>query len=186
MNKKKTFNQKLFLDQLGSNISEDNYEESLQKLRELCIYNPFRTQIFVQVFIQAWCGKIINMLNNNFFNDASSRINSLYMLVKNNSNLNKLINIYFEKIDKKEIFSNLENHNKAIHLSMQSQYFYQINKHDDAEKSTQQCFEIIMKFFKSKNNSTDFWLLIQKNLKNIKNKKKSEILLKKILENYNE
>ena len=93
MNKKKTFSQKLFLDQLGSNISEDNYEDSLQKLRELCIYNPFRTQIFVQVFIQAWCGKIINMLNNNFFNDASSRINSLYMLVKNNSNLNKLCEI---------------------------------------------------------------------------------------------
>ena len=62
MNKKKTFNQKLFLDQLGSYISKDNYEESLQKLRELCIYNPFSTQIFVQVFIQAWCEKIINML----------------------------------------------------------------------------------------------------------------------------
>ena len=61
MNKKQAFNQKLFLDQLGSYISKDNYEESLQKLRELCIYHPFRTQIFVQVFIQAWCEKIINM-----------------------------------------------------------------------------------------------------------------------------
>ena len=104
MNKKKVFNQKLFLDQLGVCISKNNYEESLQKLRELCINSPFNTQAFIQVFIRAWCEKIINMLNNNVFENASLRINSLYMLVKYNNYLNKLINIYFEKINKKEVF----------------------------------------------------------------------------------
>ena len=62
MNKKKVFNQKLFIDQLGVCISKNNYEESLQKLRELCINSPFNTQAFIQVFIRAWCEKIINML----------------------------------------------------------------------------------------------------------------------------
>ena len=185
MNKKKVFNQKLFLDQLGVCISKNNYEESLQKLRELCINSPFNTQAFIQVFIRAWCEKIINMLNNNVFENASLRINSLYMLVKYNNYLNKLINIYFEKINKKEVFSNLKDNDKAIYLSMQSQYFYQINKHDDAEKSVQQCFDIIIKLSKRKKTSTDFWLLLQKSLKNVRKKKKSEIFLTQILENYN-
>ena len=126
------------------------------------------------------------MLNNNFFNDASSRIISLYMLVKHNNYLNKLINIYFEKINKNKTFLSLKNNDKAIYLSIQSQYFYQTSKHDDAEKSVEQCFDMIIKLSKRKKTSTDFWLLIQKNLKNIKDKKKSEIILKKILENYNE
>jgi len=184
MNKKFFFNQKSFLDQLGVCISKDNYEESLQKLKELCINSPFNTQAFIQVFIRAWCEKILNMLNNDAFENARLRINSLYMLIKHNSYLNKLINIYFEKINKKEIFSNLKDIDKAIYLSMQSQYFYQINKHDDAEQSVQQCLDIIIKISKRKKNSIDFWLLLQKSLKNVKNKKKSEIFLKKILENY--
>ncbi len=178
------FNQKSFLDQLGVCISKNNYEESLQKLKELCINSPFNTQAFIQVFIRAWCEKILNMLNNDAFENARLRINSLYMLIKHNSYLNKLINIYFEKINKKEIFSNLKDNDKAIYLSMQSQYFYQINKHDDAEKCVQQCLDIIIKISKRKKNSIDFWLLLQKSLKNVKNKKKSEIFLKKILENY--
>ena len=61
--KKENFNQKLFLDQLGIDIENNNYKESLEKLHQLCIYNPFRTQQFVQVYINVWCAKILNMLN---------------------------------------------------------------------------------------------------------------------------
>ena len=79
--KKENFNQKLFLDQLGLDIEKDNYEESIQKLRQLCIHNPFRTQEFVQVYIHAWSGKILSMLDDKSFNIASTRIRSLYTLV---------------------------------------------------------------------------------------------------------
>ena len=181
--KKENFNQKLFLDQLGIDIENDNYKESLKKLQQLCIYNPFRTQQFVQVYINVWCAKILNMLDNKSFDIASSRIRALYMLIIYNKAFNKLITIYFSKIEQEKILQTLGNYDKAVHLSMQSQYFYQNGQYDEVEKYVLQCFEEIKVLFKNKSQISDCWFLIRKCLKNIKDKKRAEVLLKKILQN---
>ena len=102
--KKENFNQKLFLDQLGIDIENDNYKESVKKLHQLCIYNPFRTQQFVQVYINVWCAKILNMLDNKSFDIASSRIRALYMLIIYNKAFNRLITIYFDKVEQNFFF----------------------------------------------------------------------------------
>ena len=181
--KKENFNQKLFLDQLGIDIENDNYKESVKKLHQLCIYNPFRTQQFVQVYINVWCAKILNMLDNKSFDIASSRIRALYMLIIYNKAFNRLITIYFDKVEQKKIFQTLGNYDRAVHLSMQSQYLYQKGQYDKVEKSVLQCFKEIKKLFKNKSQFNDGWLLIRKCLKNIRDKKKAEVLLKKILQN---
>jgi len=186
MIKKRAFNQKLLLDQLGLSISKDNYEESLQKLNQLCVFNPFRTQQFVQVFINAWCAKILSMLDNKLFDVASLRIRLLYVAVIYNKAFNKLLTIYFDKINNSKASSFLENYDKLIYLSMQAQYFYQKGIHDKAEKSVKKCFEELISFFKNKSQSDDGWLLVRKCLKNIKDKKKAKALLEIILQKIDE
>ena len=181
--KKENFNKKLFLDQLGIDIENDNYKESVKKLHQLCINNPFRTQQFVQVYINVWCVKILNMLDNKSFDIASSRIRALYMLIIYNKAFNRLITIYFDKVEQKKIFQTLGNYDRAVHLSMQSQYLYQKGQYDKVEKSVLQCFKEIKKLFKNKSQFNDGLLLIRKCLKKIKDKKKAEVLLKKILQN---
>ena len=181
--KKENFNRKFFLDQLGKDISKGNYEKSMQNLKQLCIYSPFQTQQFVQVYINAWCVKILSMLDNQSFNNAGFKIRSLYMLVIYNKAFNKLITIYFNKIEQEKILQTLGNYDKAVHLSMQSQYFSQNGQHDVVEKYVLQCFEEIKVLFKNKSQFSDCWLLIRKCLKNIKDKKRAEVLLKKILQN---
>ena len=180
--KKKEINQKI-LDQLGLDISKDNYKKSMQKLNQLCTYNPYQTQQFVQIYIHAWCKKILTMLDNKSFNIAGLRIRCIYMLVIYNKTFSKLITIYFDKVEKKEILQTLGNYDRAVHLSMLSQYFYQKGLYNKAEKNVLQCFEEIKKIFKKKSQFSDGWILIKKCLKNIKNKEKAEVLLKQILQN---
>ena len=177
---KKNFNQKILLDQLGLCISKDNYNDSIKKLNELCICNPFRTQQFVQVFINAWCAKILKMIDDKFYVDAGSRIRLLYTVVIYNKAFDNLIAIYFEKIDKEKIFSSLKSYDKSIHLSMESQYFYQRGENIKAEKSAKRCFEELISFLKNKSQVNDGWLLVRKSLKNIKDKKKAADHLEKI------
>jgi hypothetical protein len=185
MMKKRAFNQKLLLDQLGLCISKDNYDESIQKLNQLCVYNPFRTQQFVQVFINAWCAKMLSMLDDKLFDAVSLRIRLLYVLVIYNKTFNNLLTIYFDKVNNK-VLSVLENYDRLIYLSMQSQYFYQKGMHEKAENSVKKCFEELTVFFKSKSQFDDGWLLVRKCLKNIKDKKKAKMLLEIILRKISE
>jgi len=178
---KKNFNQRYYLDQLGVSISKDNFEDSIKLLNQLCIYTPFNTQTFVQVFVNAWCAKILNMIENQLYDNAGLRLRSLFILVKYNNSFNKLIVIYFEKINEKKVLLNLNDYQKAIYFSMQSQYFYQIGKHNKTEYSVFQCFEYIKKIYKKKPEHSDIWFIIQKCLKSIQNKKKGEDLLSSIL-----
>ena len=178
---KKFFDQRYYLDQLGLSISKDNFNESKKILKELCIFSPFNTQNFVQVFINAWCVKILNMIENKLYDNAGTRIRSLFILVKHNISFNKLVVIYFAKVNEKSSYSNLDNYEKVIFFSMQSQYFYQIGKHNDAENSVFQCFKYIKKIYKKNSEYSDIFFLIQKCLKSVKNKKKGEDLLNSIL-----
>ena len=75
------------------------------------------------------------------------------------------------------------NYDRAVHLSMQAQHFYQKDQYDKVEKNVLQCFKEIKKLFKNKSQFNDGWFLIRKCLKNIRDKKKAEVLLKKILQN---
>jgi len=181
MNKNQTFDEKFYLDQLGIDVSKNDYEASLQKLNKLCINKPFKTPLFVKAFEQAWCIKTLNLLKNNYFDEAGIRMRSIYMFIKYSKAFNQLVAIYFEKINEKEIYKSLEDHDKAIHLSMQSQYFYQRGEYDKANKSVTGCFKEIRKIFNEKVNNSNIWLLIQKSLKNIRDKKIGEDFLNQIL-----
>ena len=179
--KKEKFNQKILLDKLGANIDDNKYKDSQKHLLELCNYNPFQTQKFIEVYMQAWCSKIANMINNKSFNEAGLRIRSFYMLITYNKSLNKLILVYFEKLKKENNLENLVNFNRTIHLSMESYYYYQQGKYDLAQKSALNCLEDLEKNFIKKINYDDCFLLIKKSLKNIRDKNKAEYILDRIL-----
>ena len=181
MSEKNTFNQKIFLDRLGLCISNNNFEEATKNLNILCLNNPFKTESFVQVFFNAWCGKILNMINNNNLNDAGSRIRSLFIIIKYNKAFNKLLIIYLDKIIKNEINQNLKNDEKAINFSMLSTYYYEIQNDEKAELMVISCFQEIKKYLVNNSISSITWILIQKSLKNIRNKRKAEELLADIL-----
>ena len=104
MSEKNIFNQKEVLDELGLNISNNNFKLSLKNLNILCLKNPFKTQSFVQVFFNAWCAKILNMINNNNLNDAGTRIRSLFVTLKYNNAFNKLLIIYLDLTHLKPLF----------------------------------------------------------------------------------
>ena len=91
MSAKNTFNQKIFLDMLGVNISNNNFEKSIKNLSILCSRSPFKAQAFVQVFFNAWCAKILNMIDNNNLDNAGARIRSLFVILKYNKAFDKLI-----------------------------------------------------------------------------------------------
>ena len=180
MNNKK-IDQKTLLDKIGFDIDNNKYEESIKHLHDLCNHNPFQTQKFIEVYMQAWCSKISNMLNNKSFYEASTRIKTFYMLLPHNHSLNKLIILYFEKIKKENDLKKLIDFNSSIHLSMESYYYYQKNEYELAEKSAFKCLENLKKDLKSKLNFSENLLLIKKSLKNINDKNKAENILNQIL-----
>ena len=181
MNKDENLHQKKYLDQLGLSISRDEFDKSIEKLKRLCLFYPFKTQIYVQLFINAWCAKILSMLEKKSFDIVGSRIRSLYMLITFNRSFDKLIKIYFEKIKKEKNFKKLKNFDEAIYFSLESQYFFQKAQYIDAELSARKCLEKIEYFFKKKYQVNESWLLVRKCLKNIKDKNKANEILKKIL-----
>tara|TARA_B110000003_G_scaffold17339_1_gene17083 strand:+ start:751 stop:1311 length:561 start_codon:yes stop_codon:yes gene_type:complete len=181
MSEKNIFNQKAVLDKLGLNISSNSFEESIKNLNVLCSKNPFKTQSFVQVFFNAWCGKILSMIDNNNLNDAGTRIRSLFVTLKYNKAFNKLLIIYLDKIVKNKVMQNLKSEEKAVNFSMLSYYFHEVKNYDEAEHMVISCFQEIKKNLSNNPISSTTWLLIQKSLKNIRNKKKAEELLTDIL-----
>jgi len=183
MTEKIVINQDQLLKKLGLNISKNNYKESLNTLNKLCFYFPFKTQIFVQVFLNAWCAKILNMLDKNSFDDASLRIRSIYLLIISNKAFNNLLQIYFKKEEKLKYSIKLKNFDKALYFSMQSQYFYQNRKYENAELCVKKSLKEIKIFLKKKSLESDSWLLVRKCIKNVKNKKLASLILEDFLEN---
>jgi hypothetical protein len=121
------------------------------------------------------------MINNNNLNDAGSRIRSLFIILKYNKAFNKLLIIYLDKIIKNEINQNLKNDEKVINFSMLSTYYYEIQNDEKAELMVISCFQEIKKYLVNNSISSITWILIQKSLKNIRNKRKAEELLADIL-----
>ena len=181
MSEKNIFNQKEVLDELGLNISNNNFKLSLKNLNILCLKNPFKTQSFVQVFFNAWCAKILNMINNNNLNDAGTRIRSLFVTLKYNNAFNKLLIIYLDKVVRNKVIQDLKNEEKAVNFSMLSYYFHEVKNYDEAERMVISCFQELKKNLETSPVSSTTWFLIQKSLKNIRNKKKAEELLINIL-----
>ena len=173
--------QKLLLDELGSQISKDNFKNSLKKLNELCFFSPFQTQLFCQLFINAWSAKINQLLSDNLFDAASLRIKSLYFLVKKNVAFNKLLQIYFNKTKNYETSNKQDDYEESIFLSMKSQYFYQQKKYAEAESCAEDCFKKLQNHFKKQKPSNDSWFIVRKCLANIRNKKKAKLILEKTL-----
>ena len=183
MKKIKEFDEKFFLDQLGFDVSKNHYEQSIQKLNKLCINKPFKTQSFVKAFEEAWCMKILDLLNKNDLKEAGQRMRSIYLFVRYNKTFNQLLKIYFEKIIKNDDHKFLSGLDGIIYFSMQSQYYFQNKEYDKANKSVKSCFTEIEKVFKKKLDNSNIWIIIQKSLKNIKDKKVGEEFLNQILTN---
>jgi tetratricopeptide (TPR) repeat protein len=177
------FDQQKVLDQCLAEILKNNYDQSLEKLHYLCTHSPFGTQQYVMVFINFWCKKIVEMLNNKLFDLASLRIRSLYMLVIYNKTFDETIQNYFDQIKKDNFYKKLENYDMAVHLSMQSQYFFKKAQHTEAEKCAIQCINKVKILLKNNIQNSDGWLLIKKSLKNIKDPKKAKIILEQTLQN---
>ena len=178
---KKPFDSKLELDQCIVNISQDNNKDAVQKLYNLCLNSPYNTQQFIKTFIDRWCEKINHMLDNQQHDIAGARIRWLYTLITYHNSFNVLLQKYFDKIENEEIFMELSKHEKIIHLSMQSQYFYHNGQYDKAEECAKRCLNEIKVLLKNKTQRTDGWLLVKKSLKNIKDSKKARVILEQIL-----
>ena len=91
MKKKKFFNEKIFLDQCGLYISKDNYEQSLQVLYQLCLFSPYKTQLFTHLFINIWCAKILNLLENKYLDPMKEASNILNILIELVQELDRFI-----------------------------------------------------------------------------------------------
>jgi len=175
------FDQRKTLDELGLSISKNNYEESLNIINKLSLYSPFKTKIFVQLFINAWSAKIISLLDNNSFLDASIRIRSLYLLTTNNKSFNILVNKYFNDKNEIKYFNKLKNFDKATHLGLKSQYFYQINNYKLAETHSKLCINECITLSKKEKFNIEINILVKKCLKNISNIKNSRSILEKFI-----
>jgi len=178
---KKPYDSKLELDQCVTNISGDNNKSAVQKLYNLCLNSPYNSQKFIQIFLDKWCEKITHMLDNEKFDIAGARIRWLYMVVTYHKPFNTLMQRYFNKIESEKILKTLVKHEKTVHLSMQSQYYYQNGQHDEAEECAKRCLNETKVFFENVEQRPEGWLLVKKSLKNIKDSEKARIILEKIL-----
>ena len=179
---KKPFNPQLALNKCIENISLDKRSVTVKILCNLSINDPFSTQKFVKIFIDNWCETINRMLNSKQFDIAGTRIRWLYMQIIHHKPFNLLIQKYFNKIKNKKIFEKLKGYEKAVHLAMKSQYFYENNQYNEAEDCSRQCINEIKIFLKNKTLRSDGWLLVKKSLRNIKDSGKARIILEQILQ----
>ena len=178
----KPFNPQLAFNKCVENISQDKHAETVKILHNLCINDPFGTQKFVKVFIDSWCETIDRMLNGKQFNIAGIRIRWLYMQTIHHKPFNLLVQKYFRKIKDKKIFEKLKGYEKAVHLAMKSQYFYENSQYNEAEDCSRQCVGEIKILLKNKTQRSDGWLLLKKSLRSIKDSEKARIILEQILQ----
>ena len=179
---KETYDPQLTLDKCIENISLDKNNDAIQILHNLCLDNPFSTQQFTRAFISSWCETIIRMLDNQQFDIAGTRIRWLYMLIMYHKLFSALIQRYFDKTKSKKIFETLKGREKAIHLSMKSQYFYQNGQYNEAEECASRCISETKDLLENEAQRSDGWLLVKKSLRNIKDSGKARIILEQILQ----
>ena len=60
--------------------------------------------------------------------------------------------------ESKKIFETLKGREKAIHLSMKSQYFYQNGQYNEAEECAKQCVNETRALLESEFGNDDAWL----------------------------
>mgnify|MGYP002011661566 CR=1 FL=1 len=178
---KKPFDHQIVLDQCFSRISQDDFDDATALLHNLCLNSPYKTQTFIKQFIDRCCEAIIRMLDSQKFNLAGDRIRSLYMLIEVHRPFDRLIQRYFDETENKNILETLDVHEIAVHLSMQSRVFYQNGKFDEAESCARQCIENSKVLLQSETLRNEGWFLIRKSLSNIKDSKKTRVILEELL-----
>ena len=75
----------------------------------------------------------------------------------------------------------MDGHEKAVQLSMQSQYFYQNGQYNEAEECAKRCLIETRALLESEFGHGDAWLLVKKSLKNIKDSEKARSVLEQFL-----
>ena len=103
------------------------------------------------------------------------------MLVTFDETFNVLLQRYFDCVNNEEYVETLGVRERAAHLSMQSQYFYQKGQYDKAEGCARKCVNKTKTLLEDETQCDDGWLLIKKCLKNIKNPARARRLLEQLL-----
>ena len=178
---KKPFDPQLVLDQCFAEISLDNYSDAARIMDNLCLNRPYNTQQYIRTFIDRWCQAIMHMLDNQQFDIASQRIRWLYTRITDHKPFDALIQRYFEETKNEKTFATMDGHEKAVHLSMQSQYFYQNGQYNEAEECAKRCVNETRALLQSEFGHDDAWLLVKRSLKNIKDSEKARRVLEQLL-----
>ena len=178
---KEPFDPQLILDQCFAKISLDKYREATRIIHNLCLRTPYNTQQYIKAFLDRWCEAIIRILDNQQFDIAGKRMRWLYMHITDHKPFDALIQRYFDETKNEKIFATLEGREKAVHLSMQSQYFYKNGQYDEAEERAKRCVNETKALLKNEPGRDDGWLLVKKSLKNIKNSEKARDVLEQLL-----
>ena len=178
---KEPFDPQLVLDQCFAEISLDNYSDAARIMDNLCLNRPYNTQQYIRTFIDRWCQAIMHMLDNQQFDIASQRIRWLYTRITDHKPFDALIQRYFEEAKNEKTFATTDGHETAVHLSMQSQYFYQNGQYNEAEECAKQCVNETRALLESEFGHDDAWLLVKNSLKNIKDSEKARSVLEQLL-----
>ena len=178
---KEPFDPQLVLDQCFAEILLDNYSDATRIMDNLCLNRPYNTQQYIRAFIDRWCQAIMHMLDNQQFDIARQRIRWLYMRITDHKPFDALIQRYFEETKNEKTFTTMGGHEKAVHLSMQSQYFYQNGQYNEAEECAKRCVNETRALLESECGHDDAWLLVKKSLKNIKDSEKARNVLEQLL-----
>ena len=178
---KEPFDPQLVLDQCFAEISLDNYSDAARIMDNLCLNRPYNTQQYIRAFIDRWCQAIMHMLDNQQFDIASQRIRWLYTRITDHKPFDALIQRYFEETKNEKTFATMDGHEKAVQLSMQSQYFYQIGQYNEAEECAKRCVIETRDLLESEFGHDDVWLLVKNSLKNIKDSEKARSVLEQFL-----
>ena len=178
---KKLFNSRVILDQCFAKISLNDPNEATKLLHDVCLNSPFKTQTYVNLFIDRWCDTIVRMLDSQDFDIVGKRIRWLYMLVEAHKPFDILLQRYFDETKNKKVFEILDEHENAVHLSMQSHSFYQNGEYDKAQLFATQCLEETKELFENKTQLNDSWLLVRKSLKHINDPDKAREILEELL-----
>ena len=169
------------LDQCFAQISLGNTSDATRILQHLCLNSPYNTQQYVKVFVDRWCEEIVHLLDDRQFDIAGQRIRWLFTFVIVHQPFDALIQRYFDETGDQKPIATLEGHDKAVHLAMQSQYYYKSGHYVEADECAKQCINETKDLLEDDVARADEWLLVQKSLKHIKNSENAREYLEQLI-----
>ena len=176
-----SFDPQLVLDKCFAEISLGNTSGATRLLQHLCLNTPYNTQQNVKVFVDRWCEEIVHLLDDRQFDIAGQRFKWLFTFVIVHQPFDALIQRYFDETGDQKPIATLEGHDKAVHLAMQSQYYYKSGHYVEADECAKRCLNETKYLLEDDAARADEWLLVQKSLKHIKNSENAREYLEQLI-----